>query len=289
MHGFVQVIFFIPKAEIFLRDNPVGGSIFMVTLPTDKDSYDEKDFLVEDNDLLLEENANKVQEELTDYQEMKSDPLNDKRVLVVEDDNQIREFIANELSRFFVVSTASNGRETLDMLRESKDLWPSLIVSDVLMPVMDGYDLVRRIRANKEMSDIPVVLLTALTAEVKIVRGLDSGADAYIEKTFSVKVLVAKCRQLMMQREQLQMKYVKEVMGHVEIPGIIVDEQDAKLRNLLDTWLSAHIGDENLSVDTFAEKMGYGRTTFYKKVKKLTGKTPNDYVKSRRMEKALGV
>lgn len=270
---------------IEFEENPSGGSIFLVTLPTDKGCYDENDFLIEDNELLLDESDGlEIQ---TDYQEMKTIPLNDKRVLVVEDDDQIREFLVNELGRLFVISTAANGQEALDALRDSKELRPSLIVSDVLMPIMDGYGLVRHVRADKELSDIPIILLTALTAEEKKVRGLDCGADAYIEKPFSIKVLVAKCRQLIAQREKLQMKYAKEVIGRVEVPGIIVDEQDAKLRNLLDTWLTAHIGDESLSVDTFAEKMGYGRTTFYKKVKKLTGKTPNDYVKSCRMEKAL--
>lgn len=273
--------------KIEFKDNPEGGSIFMVTLPTDQECYEENDFLVEGNDLLREENESQMPEIQVDYQEMKSDPLNNRHVLIVEDDDHIREFLASELSHFFVVNTVSNGQEALDMLRESKDLRLSLVISDVLMPVMDGYGLVRHIRANKEMSDIPIILLTALTAEEKKIRGLDCGADAYVEKPFSVKVLVAKCRQLITQREHLQMKYAKEVVGRVEVPEIIVDEQDAKLRNLLDTWLASHIGDENLSVDTFAEKMGYGRTTFYKKVKKLTGKTPNDYVKSRRMEKAL--
>lgn len=102
-----------------------------------------------------------------------------------------------------------------------------------------------------------------------------------------MKVLVAKCRQLISQRDQLRMKYAKEVVGRVEVPEVLVDEQDKKLRDLLDTWLSSHISDSNLSIDQFAEKMGYGRTTFYKKVKKLTGQTPNDYIKSMRMERAV--
>ena len=273
--------------QIEFRENPEGGAIFTVTLPTDRNRYEEKDFLVEGNDLLREQNENKQPNLLTDYKEMASEPLNDRRILIVEDDDGIRDYMVNELSHFFMIDTASNGQEALEKLHAENSERPDLIVSDVLMPIMNGYELTRAIRTDKETADIPIILLTALTAEEKKIKGLDSGADAYVEKPFSMKVLVAKCRQLISQRDQLRMKYAKEVVGRVEVPEVLVDEQDKKLRDLLDTWLSAHISDSNLSIDQFAEKMGYGRTTFYKKVKKLTGQTPNDYIKSRRMERAI--
>lgn len=273
--------------QIVFRENPEGGAIFTVTLPTDKNCYEEKDFLVEGNDLLREQNENRQPEPLTDYREMASEPLNDRRILIVEDDDGIRDYMVNELSHFFMIDTASNGQEALEKLHAENSERPDLIVSDVLMPIMNGYELTRAVRTDKETADIPIILLTALTAEEKKIKGLDSGADAYVEKPFSMKVLVAKCRQLISQRDQLRMKYAKEVVERVEVPEVLVDEQDKKLRDLLDTWLSAHISDSNLSIDQFAEKMGYGRTTFYKKVKKLTGQTPNDYIKSRRMERAI--
>lgn len=273
--------------HIEFKENSGGGSIFTVTLPTDKNCYEEKDFLVEGNDLLREQNENRQPEPLTDYKEMAAEPLNDRRILIVEDDDGIRDYMVNELSHFFMIDTASNGQEALERLYAENSERPDLIVSDVLMPIMNGYELTRSVRTDKETADIPIILLTALTAEEKKIKGLDSGADAYVEKPFSMKVLVAKCRQLMSQRDQLRLKYAKEVVGRVEVPEVLVDEQDKKLRDLLDTWLSAHISDSNLSIDQFAEKMGYGRTTFYKKVKKLTGQTPNDYIKARRMERAI--
>lgn len=248
--------------------NPQGGAIFTVTLPTDKSCYEERDFLVEGNELLREQNESKQPETLEDYKEMTPEPLNQRRVLIVEDDDGIREYMVNELCHYFIIDTASNGQEALDILRQENTEHPDLIISDVLMPVMNGYELTRCIRTEKPIADIPVILLTALTTEEKKVKGLDSGADAYVEKPFSMKVLVAKCRQLINQRDKLRMKYAKEVGGRVETPEVLVDEQDKRLRDLLDTWLSAHISDFNLSIDQFAEKMGYGRTTFYKKVEK---------------------
>ena len=272
--------------HIEFRENPEGGAIFTVTLPTDKNCYEEKDFLVEGNDLLREQNENKQPEPLTDYKEMAPEPLNDRLVLIVEDDDGIRDYMMNELCHYFKTDTASNGQEALEILCQENGTRPDLIISDVLMPIMNGFELTKAVRANKQTADIPIILLTALTAEEKKVKGLDNGADAYVEKPFSMKVLVAKCRQLISQRDQLRLKYAKEVVGRIEAPEVLVDEQDKKLRDLLDTWLSAHISDSNLSIDQFAEKMGYGRTTFYKKVKKLTGQTPNDYIKGMRMERA---
>ena len=273
--------------NITFMDNPQGGAIFTVTLPTDKSCYEEKDFLVEGNELLKEQNESKQQETFTDYKGITSEPMNDKRVLIVEDDDGIRDYVVNELCRYFIIDTASNGQEALDKLHQENAEHPDLIISDVLMPIMNGYELTHSVRMDKKIADIPIILLTALTAEEKKVKGLDIGADAYVEKPFSMKVLVAKCRQLISQRDRLRLQYAKEVVGRIEVPEVLVEEQDKKLRDLLDTWLSAHISDSNLSIDQFAEKMGYGRTTFYKKVKKLTGQTPNDYIKSMRMERAV--
>ena len=270
--------------SICFNENPEGGAIFTVILPTDATCYNEQDFLIAGNDLLKEQNKDIEQQPLTDYKAVMAYPLNDRHVLVVEDDDNICEFIKNELGRYFVMESACNGQEALEAIEQQK---PDLIICDLMMPVMNGYELTQRVRANQQTADIPIIMLTALTAEEKRIKGLESGADAYIEKPFSIKVLVAKCRQLINQRDQLRLKYAKEVVGRVEVPEILVDEQDKKLRDLLDTWLSSHISDFNLSIDQFAEKMGYGRTTFYKKVKKLTGQTPNDYIKSMRMERAV--
>lgn len=264
------------------QEKEEGGSIFTVTLPDDKTVYQENDFLVADNAVLKEEN-DQQQQTLTSYKEQVSSPMNELTVLVVEDDTSIQEYLREELQHYFHVDCASNGAEALEMIKEKR---PDLIISDVMMPTMTGFELTNKLRADKELADIPIILLTALTSEEKMVKGFDSGADAYIEKPFSPSVLIARCRQLLNQRNQLRTSYAKEVVGKVSAPEIIIEEQDRRFQELLDTWLSMHLTDSSLNIDSFAESMGYGRTTFFKKVKKITGQTPNDYIKTMRMNHA---
>lgn len=273
------------QGEISYADNMLQGSIFRVELPTDEQVYEPKDFMQEDNAVMVEEN-NKLSLVLeADYQEMPSQPLNHCRVLVAEDDHDVREFLKNELQRYFEIELAVDGQEAWEKLHASK---PALLVSDVMMPRMDGYQLLKKVRGDASLSDLPVVLLTALTADDKKLKGLDAGADAYVEKPFHTKVLIAQCCQLLEQRNHLRQVYGQKpaTSAKAVAPEIIKDEKDKKFQELLDAWLSTHIADTELNIDAFAESMGYGRTTFYKKIKQITGTTPNDYIRTLRMNRA---
>ena len=280
-----QELVHVHHGTITYADNHSGGSIFTVSLPDSKDEYKESDFLVADSTILAEEN-DKPKSPTVDYKEMKAVPMNDVNVLVVEDDTNIQEFLQHELSNFFHVDKASNGKEALEKISQQK---PDLIISDVVMPIMTGTELTDRLRKDEQFADIPIILLTALTAEKNILKGLGSGADAYIEKPFSMSVLVAHCVQLLEQRHRLRTSYAKEVVTNAVAPEIIVEEQDKHFKELLDTWLTSHLTDTSLNINSFAESMGYGRTTFFKKVKKITGMTPNDYIKDMRMNQAANL
>ncbi len=135
---------------------------------------------------------------------------------------------------------------------------------------------------------MPVILLTALTADDKKLKGIDVGADAYIEKPFHTNILIATCCQLLEQRNHLKQVYGQQPAASAKAmaPEVIKDEQDKKFQAVLDAWLAEHITDPQLNIDSFAESMGYGRTTFYKKIKRITGTTPNDYMRTLRMNKA---
>ena len=264
------------------QENPEGGSIFLVSLPTDRSVYSSEELrqasAVENDE---QEYASLKMNDT--YKEMPPVPINRQQILIVEDDNDIRQYLQHEMQHYFVVDTASNGEEALERIRQQK---PELIITDVLMPVMNGYELTSQIRANSEWKDIPIIMLTALTTEEKHVKGINAGADAYIEKPFSPRILIARCCQLIEQRDRLKTSYAKEVVGKVVMPEIIIDEQDQKLRDRLEVWMQAHLSDPNINIETFAQSMGYGRTNFFKKVKQLTGMTPNDYIKSTRMTMA---
>lgn len=267
------------------KENPKGGSIFSVLLPTDRDTYTEQEFKVNRSDLLDKEEESIERYVLKEYKEPAPNPMNDRTVLIVEDDNDVREFLQQEIQRYFICQCAFDGNEALSKIKKEK---PDLIVSDVMMPIMSGIELTEKIRHDKDIADIPIILLTALSGEKNVLKGLKNGADAYIEKPFSIPVLIAKSRQLIEQREQLRRQYAKETDNENKVPRqeIIVNEQDKRFKEQLDFWLSNHYHQPDLNIDTFAESMGYGRTTFYKRVKKIMGQTPNEYLKAMRMNNA---
>lgn len=271
--------------EISYHDNQPHGSIFRVELPVDEKVYGEKDFMAVDNVVTLEENSKPRTVLEMEYREMPPKPLNHYRVLVVEDDNDVREFLKNELLRYFEIDLAADGQEAWEKMKEQK---PDLVVSDVMMPRMSGYQLVKKVRNDSALADLPFILLTALTADDKKLKGIDAGADAYIEKPFHTDILIATCCQLLEQRNHLKQVYGQQPVGSTKAvaPEVIKDEQDQKFQTILDVWLVEHIADPQLNIDSFAESMGYGRTTFYKKIKRITGTTPNDYIRSLRMNKA---
>lgn len=280
----VQELVNVHHGRIWFEENPDGGSIFRVALPVHESVYQPKDFLSEtDKQLLQKEDAESNVGWIPDYKAVTAAPINFRTILVVDDDNDVREFIKSELSEYFCVQTACNGAEALEKIGKQR---PDLLISDVMMPVMDGYELTRRVRMNETISDIPVILLTALDSEEKKLRGIGTGADAYISKPFSTPMLVAVCRRLLEQHDKTIMAAQQNQQPAVATP-VITSEIDRRFREQMDSWLHVHIGDVNLNVDELARKLGYGRSTFYKRVKAVTGLTPNDYVKRMRMELAV--
>ena len=266
--------------SIRFEPNLPKGSVFIVELPTDPNVYGSQDFLLADHKLLAEEPSQPA----SNYQELAPQPMNDRDILIVEDDSDVIDFLRNTMQRYFVVHTAMDGVEALDML---ETLRPELIISDVMMPVMDGMEFTSRIRADENLKDIPIILLTALTSDEKRIKGVEQGADAYITKPFDTKLLITTAIQLIQQRDMLKNRYMQKTADVKAIPPeIISDERDKRLLDTINMWLSDHISNPLLSVDDLADAMGYSRTVFFKKMKALTGQTPADYIKTMRMNRA---
>lgn len=267
---------------ISYEENPKGGSIFTVSLPIDKSAYSEKELMQADNAIAIEEEEMKagIGEE---YREMPPVPINKRNILIVEDDSDVRDYLQHELQHYFIVDSANDGQEALEKIEEQK---PELIVTDAVMPVMDGFELIRRIRSNPELADIPVVILSALTNEADTLKGYKAGAEAFIQKPFSPSLLIIQISKLLEQRDKLKVSYAKEVVGTVAVPGVLYGEADRRLKEQMEAWMMSHIADTSVSAESFAQGMGFGRTLFFKKVKQLTGLTPNDYIRKIRLEKA---
>lgn len=268
--------------ELTYQPNPEGGSIFTLTLPTDKSVYSEDDFAVPAEQIIADAEHDKNKAWLMDYKDIAPSAMNNQLILIAEDDNDVRDYLVNELRPYFKVEIASNGQEAWQMVQEKK---PDLIVSDVMMPVMSGYKLTSLVKENKPTSDIPVILLTALTDDEKRAKGFKSGADDYIQKPFSVKMLITRCTQLLSQREKLRNTYAQGD-SVPQAPTVVFDSRDKKFKEDLDAWIRGNMANEQLNVDDLAQKMGYGRSTFYNKVRTLTGLTPNNYIFNVRMEAA---
>ena len=265
---------------IRFEENQPSGAIFTIELPTDESVYAPDDFLQESQ---LEQPAPEVPE--ADYQELMGEPMNDRHVLIVEDDSDVADFLRQTLQPYFAVDVAMDGKDALERLAQSTF---HLVVSDVMMPIMDGYQLTEQIRRNPATQAIPVLLLTALDSADSHVKGLGKGADAYLTKPFNPRLLIATCRQLMQQRLRLQQAYAGQTVPGTAavLPEIIVDERDKQLLDKMDRWLYDHLADPSLSVDDMADAMGYGRSVFFRKVKALTGQTPAEYVRMLRMTRA---
>ena len=268
---------------IVFEENPQGGSIFTITLPTGKDAYNEDEMMQVNKDL-AESDETDNSKEVMEFKEMPPIPINKRTVLIVEDDSDVRNYLQNELQQYFVIESANDGKEALSKL---EDGLPDLIVTDAMMPVMDGFELIRRLRANSQWADLPIVMLTALNSETDQLKGLKTGAEAYIQKPFSSAVLITTISKMIEQRDRLKVAYAKETVSTVPTPAILTEEADRKMREQLDAWMQAHIDDPKLTIDACAEHFGYRRTNFFKKVKQLTGMTPNDYIRQQRMSVAI--
>ncbi|MDR0547108.1 MAG: response regulator, partial [Dysgonamonadaceae bacterium] len=203
------------------------------------------------------------------------------KLLVIEDDEEVKEFIFNQLNESFTIVLAKDGVEGLEKAILEQ---PNVIICDVMMPGVNGFDATRRIKEDFLTSHIPVILLTAHSSEEHQLEGIQAGADAYITKPFSIKYLVARVIKLIEQREKLQQKFVQS--PGLPAYSINLMDKDKEFLDKIHTLIEENIENVDFSVDTFARIVGMGRTNFYKKVKGITGHSPNEYINIIRMKKA---
>lgn len=273
------------KGTIEFSENEGGGSVFTVTLPTDPSVYEEKDFLIPHNVLLEEERKHQEQVAAArmeaDIELPEVEPINKKRVLIIEDDNDVREFLKEEVGRYFEVMAEADGVAGLARAREYD---ADLIVCDVLMPGMTGFEVTRKLKNDFNTSHIPIILLTAMNSAESHLAGVESGADAYITKPFSPKLLLARAFKLIEQREKLKEKFSNA--PNMLRPTICSSDKDKAFADQLQAVVEQQLENAQFTVDEFASIMGLGRTVFYRKVRGVTGYSPNEYIRIVRMKKA---
>jgi len=202
-------------------------------------------------------------------------------VLIVEDDEDMRNFLSEIFSQEYDVIKAENGAEAL---RKLSRFQISLVISDWMMPVMDGAEFCRRMRMNKETSHIPFVMLTAKTDEDSKTEGMNTGADIYIEKPFSVKYLEACIHNLLDMRRLLQKKYSSGPL--VTISEIATTPVDNDFLERMSHLIEENLSNPDLSVVFLADKLNISRSTLFSKIKMLADVTPNEMIQLIRLKTA---
>ncbi len=202
-------------------------------------------------------------------------------LLVVEDNEEIRTFIKDVLSNQFIIKEAENGKMGLEIALEEI---PDIIISDVMMPEMNGMDLCSRLKKDERTSHIPVILLTARTAYIHQVNGLEIGADDYITKPFDVKILSLKLENLLKARENIRKKYVKRIS--VEPKFTDLETPDDLFIEKLSHLIEENMANPDFGVEQLAKALFMSRSVLYKKVAALTDMTVADYIKTYRLKKA---
>ena len=204
-----------------------------------------------------------------------------RKILVVEDAQDLREYIAKELGQYYQILTAGNGKEALGIIRSQK---VDLVISDIVMPLMDGWELCRTIKNDTDLSYIPVILLTAIAGPESQISSLEAGADHYIEKPFSIELLKATVESLFHSREIIYKQLSEAPLTHFNsITGNKIDQQFmVSLREII----IEHMSDENLDVEMLTNLMHTSTSTLYRKVRANTGLKVNEYIKICRLKKA---
>lgn len=265
-------------ASLGVEDAPDGGSCFTITMPIE---------LVEE-----EENAEKEKpQSITDDSKEADDDGSATRqfnVLVVEDNTELLNLTCDALHEWYHIYRATNGLEALNVLAgESIDV----IVSDVMMPVMDGIELCRRVKGDIIYSHIPLILLTAKTTLEAKVEGMESGADVYLEKPFSIQQLHLQIKNLLRMRQNFhkRMSSLNSDLEKVQPSEFGLTRQNLQFVEHVQQILIDNMSDESFSIDSMAGMMNMSRSSFYRKLKSLTGQSPVDFLKSQRITRGAAL
>lgn len=202
-------------------------------------------------------------------------------ILIVEDNIELLSFMAEKLSSDFSVEKATNGAEALDVIERINI---DIIITDIMMPIMDGFELCKKIKTDIEHCHIPVVLLTAKNDLSSKIKGLEIGADAYIEKPFSFKYLITQVTSLLENRKREKEAFIKK--PYVTSHSIGLCKADEELINKIIGIIEENITDSNFGVERLSEITNMSRSSLHRKIKALSGTSPTDFIRLIRLKKA---
>lgn len=259
------------KGKLKLDTSDVSMNNFVLELPLHQD----KEFtLYPSNKWVVENGENRFIQNTTQEEHRSA-------ILLVEDNLDLLDFLAKDLMENYLVLKANNAQMALKILEDES---VQLIVSDVMMPGMNGFEFCKTIKTAIETSHIPVVLLTSKNALNAEIEGLNAGADAYVTKPFSMEHLKSQINNLLKNRKSIIEHYSSTPLAHIR--SIAHSETDETFINKLDKIILENISDPNLNVESLAEIMFMSRSTLYRKIKSLSGVSPNELINITRLKRA---
>lgn len=204
-----------------------------------------------------------------------------KRLLIVEDNKEFRTFLKEQLEEFYQVLEAGDGEEGEQCAIDKN---PDLIISDIMMPKVDGIELCRRVKTNVQTSHIPVILLTARTADDIKINSYEVGADSYMSKPFNFDMLMVRIEKLIEQQEKRKQEFSKNIEVNPSL--ITITSVDEKLIQRALEYIEKNMDNTEYAVEELSRDLGMTRMNLYRKLQSITGNTPSDFIKSIRLKRA---
>jgi len=269
---------------IFAKNNEdCKGCRFIIRIPLGREHLSQEELATPYTTIASAENTVETIDELQPTELEPDTVYGGSKILVVDDDLDIRNYIKRELSSKFNVTLAANGKEALNLILKTE---PHLVISDIMMPEMDGLELCRRIKKNININHIPVILLTAKSTQERNLESLNLGADAYIPKPFDINILQKTVINLIQNRKLLKNTFDGSQLQEDKVKQVAVESSDEILLKKIISYINENISNSDLNVEMIANSVGISRVHLYRKLKDLTNQSASDLIKNIRLKQA---
>lgn len=287
--AFVKSLALLHKAHIYVHSERNKGTEIIIGLPVSKEDYLPAERWMKDKaaGIRLESVASHEFKHLLPadqgrQQEKKEAPAHAANILVVDDNDELRTFLKESLSPQYYISEAEDG---ISGMIKARDEYPDLIISDVMMPEMDGIEFCRQVKENVKTGHIPFLMLTAKDALESRIEGAASGADYYFTKPVSLQLLEITIQNILSQKQKLKEKYTRD--NYAEARELVHSEKDREFMEQLIAIIESQLSNPDMNIDYICTQMGMSRTKLYQKVKTVTGESIGDFIRTIRLNKAV--
>lgn len=272
--AYVKEILELHRATINIDKEYISGAKFILRFKEGSDHFD--------LDSIKSSEIAEINDDAVDLPVDNDDSQQKPKLMIVEDSEELLNYLSFEFKDKYKIKSATNGKEAMKIV---ESFYPDIIISDVMMPVMDGIELCKKLKNRLTTSHIPVILLTAKGADMHQMQGFESGADAYVTKPFNLNLLKQRVISLVESREMLKKRFSEH--GNIDLKIEEISATDKKLLEKLNKYVDTNIQKTDLSIEMIADQIGLSRGHLHKKLKALTGASPSEFVRNLRLKKSL--